>query len=142
MKEESEYLKQIKESLWNISEDNACDILNAYYNQCERDDEPCTNKVGSYIYNLMDTKQAVSAVKHYGLANVAETFCKKSDWILVANVNVETNKPILETYAPSVVLDSCLRNIICSYCYDPMAYPTFFREALSEPLSKLCSIEL
>lgn len=142
MKESSEYLKQINEALWNISEDMACEIINAYYNQCARDDEPCIDNKGRNIYNLMDSKQAVAAVKGYGFAEVSNVFSQKTDWILCVDWDLETKKPVMSTEVPSVVLDNCLRNIICSYCYDPMAYPTFFRTALAQPLSQLCALHL
>lgn len=140
MKQDSEYLKEIKDALWNICEDSACDILNAYYRQCKKDGEECIDNEGNSIYNLMDSRQAIDAVKGYGFTEVCDTFSKKPDWILVVNWNLETKKPILSTEGPSVVLEKCLRNIVCSFIYDPMAYPAFFREAVSMPLSKLISL--
>lgn len=144
MKQESDYLKQIKEAIWNIAEESACEILNAYFRQCGRDEEPCIDCDGNLIYNLMDDKQAVAAVKAFGFADVSNAFNEKPDWILIADVDLGTTPPkhIFSTEAPTVVLDKCLRNIVCSYCYDPMAYPAFFREAVAEPLSRLCAIGL
>lgn len=144
MKQESEYIKQIKDNLWNISEDNAADVINAYYRQCMRDDNEagCIDLKGNRIYNLMDANQARDAIKDFGFAEVAQAFCHKSDWILIVDWDAEANKPIFTTEAPSIVLDQCLPNIVCSYCCDPMAYPAFFREAVAKPLSDLCSINL
>ncbi|MCM1220336.1 MAG: hypothetical protein NC548_38220 [Lachnospiraceae bacterium] len=141
---ENEYLKEIKDNLRNIGEDMACEILNAYYRECQRDDQGCIDNKGNSIYNLMDSRQAVAAVKHHGFANVCNAFNEKPDWILVVDVDMKSNPPkkIFSTEAPSVVLDKCLKNIICSYCYDPMAYPAFFREAVAVTLSKLCAIGL
>lgn len=138
---ESEYLKEIKENLWNIGEDMACDIINAYYRDCKRKDVDCVDCEGNYIFNLMDTKQSIDAV-HYGFAQVAEAFCKKPDWILVVRYDKETDKPIFTTEGPSTVLESCLKNIVCSYICDPMAYPAFFREAVSEPLLHIVALNL
>lgn len=142
MKQKSEYIKEIEENLWNIGEDMACDILNAYYKQCLNDDMRCVDINGDNIYNLMDSKQATDAVKHYGFAEVAKVFVEKPDWILVGGIDLETKKPKLRTEAPTVVLEACLATIICTYCKDPMTYPAFFREAVAEPLSKLCAMEL
>lgn len=144
MKQESEYLKEIKEALWNIGEDSACEILNAYYRECQQDEQGCIDNDGNNIYNLMDPKQAVAAVRAYGFAEVSDAFSEKSDWILVVGVDFESKPPkhIFSTEAPSVVLDKCLKSIICSYCCAPMEYPAFFREAVAQPLSKLCAIEL
>ena len=141
---ETEYLKEIKDNLWNIGEDMACEILNAYYRESMRNNEFCIDNEGKSIYNLMDSKQAVDAVKGYGFAEIAEVFAKKPDWILVVGVDFEAKLPkhVFTTEGPSVVLDKCLRQIICSYCHDPMAYPAFFREAVAEPLSKLCAMEI
>lgn len=142
MKQKSEYIKAVEEALWNISEDMACEILNAYYKQCQGEDIRCTDCNGDNIYNLMDDKQAVDAIKHYGFAEVATTFVKKSDWILAVGIDMETKKPKLRTEAPTVVLEACLKDIICSFCLDPMAYPIFFREAVAKPLSQLCALNL
>lgn len=144
MKQESDYLKQIKDALWNICEESACDILNAYYRECQRDEEGCVDADGNSVYNLMDSKQAMAAVDAYGFAAVSNAFNTKPDWILIVDWDIEStpHKPIFSTEAPTVVLDKCLRNIVCSYCYDPMAYPAFFREAVAKPLSMLCALGL
>lgn len=144
MKQESTYLKEIKDNLRNIGEDGACEILNAYYSECQKDEPGCIDNEGNNIYNLMDSKQAAAAVKVYGFAKISEAFSEKQDWILVVSVDIKSNPPkfTFTTEAPSVILDRCLPSIICSYCYDPMAYPAFFREALAQPLSKLCAIEI
>lgn len=142
MKQKSECIKEIEENLWNIGEDMACDILNAYYKQCLNDDTECIDINGDYIYNLMDAKQATDAVKHYGFAEVARVFVDKPDWILAGGIDTETKKPKLRTEAPSVVLEACLKGIICSYLCDPIAYPAFFREAVAQPLSILISLNI
>lgn len=142
MKQKSEVIKEIEENLWNIGEDMACDILNAYYKQCLHDDVECIDINGDYMYNLMNTKQATDAVKHYGFAEVAKVFAEKPDWILVGGIDSGTKKPKLRTEAPTVVLEACLATIICDYCKDPMAYPAFFREAVAQPLSKLISLNI
>lgn len=144
MATENEYLKEIKDNLWNISEDSACEILNAYYRESQNDDNGCIDNEGNNIYNLMDPKQAVVAIKGYGFAEICDVFSKKPDLILVVGVDFESKPPkhIFSTEGPSVILDKCLKNIICSYCYDPMAYPAFFREAVAQPLSKLCALTL
>lgn len=144
MATESGYLKEIKDNLWNIGEDQACEILNAYYRECQNDENGCIDNEGRSIYNLMDRKQASAAILGYGFAEISEAFNKKPDWILLVDVDFKTTPPkrIFTTEAPSVVLDKCLASIVCSYCHDPMAYPTFFREAVATPLSKLCAMEL
>lgn len=125
---ETEYLKEIKENLWNIGEDMACEILNAYYRESIRNNDFCIDNEGNSIYNLMDSKQAADAVKAFSFAEISEVFSKKPDWILVVGTDMEAKptKNVFSTEGPSVVLDRCLRSIICSYCYDPMAYPAFF----------------
>lgn len=92
----------------------------------------------------MDARQAVAAVKGYGFAEESKAFSEKPDWILVVGVDMKANPPkrIFSTEGPSVVLDRCLRNIVCSYCYDPMAYPAFFREAVGESISNICALYL
>lgn len=92
----------------------------------------------------MDSKQAAAAVRAYGFAEISNAFNEKSDWILVVDVDIKSTPPkkIFTTEAPSVMLDKCLPSIICSYCYDPISYPAFFREALAQPLSKLCAMEM
>lgn len=141
---ENEYLKQIKEALcWN-SEDSYCDILNAYYQQCEKDGEPCVDNEGRNIYNLMDSRQAMAAVKGYGFLELVDVVSEKPDWILAVGWDMESTppKPVFSTLAPSEAFGKTLKNILCSYAYDPMAYPAFFRKAVAEPISRLCALYL
>ena len=123
----------IQERIDSFDQSMLAEIFNIYASDYDNI-EFYLNQDETYVFNILDNKQASRAVAKFGFETVAKA--ANEDWIIYAKKS-ENGKWEFSNKSPGEAVSEHLENIICDIISRPKEYPSWVIDEVSPVICQL-----